>query len=59
MTKLEKGIKVYISEDQYELLKDEPGFLSAQNYPEKYKEIEENGELGRFLLFRFITTRIV
>jgi hypothetical protein len=54
LTKLEKGIKVSISNDQLELLKNEKGFLSYENYPDEYKKIAEYGEVGRFMLFRFL-----
>ena len=59
MTPLTKGIKVYINKDEFDLLKDKPGFLSCDNYPDEYKEIEEKGELGRFLFFRFIGKTVI
>lgn len=55
MTELEKGILVHITEDEFEKLKDKKGFLSYENYPDRYKEIAEYGEVGRFLFFRFFS----
>jgi len=53
-TFLETGIKVYISKEELELLKNgKPGFLDRECYPEFYKEIAFDEEIGRFLIFRF------
>lgn len=54
LTKLEKGIIVNISKEEFEKLKNEKGFLSKENYPKSYQEIALGNEVGRFLLFRFL-----
>jgi len=48
------SIFVKIDSIQYEFLKNKIGFLHIKNYPDEWKEICVNGELGRFLFFRFI-----
>ena len=53
LTKLEIGVKVFISLEQLEWLKTWDGFLNFESYPPSYKEIGLPGELGRFLIFRF------
>lgn len=53
-TKLERGVRVKINEDELKFLKENHnGFLDYQNYPDEYKKIAEYGEVGRFLIFRF------
>ncbi len=54
LTPLERGIFVKIDEIQLELLKQKPGFMSKEAYPEKYTEICVKDEIGRFLFFRFL-----
>lgn len=58
LTDLEKGIFVKIDPIQLEFLKNKQGFLEKENYPEFYKEISIENEVGRFLFFRFIETSI-
>ena len=53
-TELEKGIVVKIDLFELATLKNKPGFLSVENYPERYKTISLKNEVGRFLFFRFI-----
>ncbi len=53
LTDLEKGICVKISKNELEKLKKKNGFLETENYPTAYKEITQEGEIGRFLFFRF------
>lgn len=56
LTKLEKGIRVKINPQELERLKKEHnGFLDRIYYPEDYEDIAEEGELGRFLIFRFFS----
>lgn len=54
LTELEKGIIVKISQFELNFLKNKKGFLSRKAYPEQYEKIALNGEIGRFLFFRFI-----
>lgn len=57
LTELEKGILVYISQENLEKVKKyygSSGFLPTEYYPEQYKEFLLENEVGRFLMFRFI-----
>jgi hypothetical protein len=54
LTELEKGIFVTIDPIQLEFLKQKKGFLSKENYPDSYKDICCENEIGRFLMFRFL-----
>lgn len=54
LTDLETGIFCYIDTIQLELLKEKRGFLGREHYPDFYKEISVENEVGRFLFFRFI-----
>ncbi len=53
-TELEIGIHVHIDDDNLDKLKKKPGYLSREAYPDLYKEIALEDEVGRFLIFRFI-----
>ncbi len=60
LSPMKMGIHVFISDDQFELVKErQRGLLTCEHYPEDYEELrkqeELNGkiELGRFLNFRF------
>lgn len=53
-TELEKGIIVKIDPIQLEILKKKSGFLNYENYFDSFKEIAIPGEVGRFLIFRFV-----
>ena len=53
-TELERGIVVHIDSEELVRLKTKKGFLDYENYPDEYKEISKYGEVGRFLIFRFI-----
>jgi hypothetical protein len=58
MTKLERGIKVFISPDELEYLKENhKGFLSRSAYPESYEKIAYLNEVGRFMIFRLVVMR--
>lgn len=54
LTDLERGIFVYINPTQLSLLKNKQGFIDKENYPDKYKEISLQNEVGRYLFFRFL-----
>lgn len=54
LTELERGIFVKIDCIQLEFLKVKRGFLDYENYPDKYKEIAIENEVGRFMFLRFI-----
>jgi hypothetical protein len=58
LTDLEKGIFCYIDAIQLELLREKKGFLERENYPDFYKEISVENEVGRFLFFRFMEINI-
>jgi hypothetical protein len=53
-TELERGICVYISKENIESLNIIPGFLEIDYYPDEWKESTLPGEIGRYLVFRFI-----
>jgi hypothetical protein len=59
LTKLEKGIKVFIKQEEYKWIEEvlKKGWLSYENYPDTYKEIALPDEVGRFLVFRFIIAK--
>lgn len=54
LTEFDKGIFVKIDPTQLELLKCRSGFLSKENYPDHWKVIAVENEVGRFLDFRLI-----
>lgn len=53
MTKLERGIILFISDKEFEKLENDKKFLSYSAYPEEYKKIAIYSELGRMFIFRF------
>lgn len=55
LTELESGVVVYVDEIYHEKLKSLNGFLYLKYYPENYADIALEGEIGRFLMFRFVT----
>lgn len=54
-TKLEEGIFVKINKVQLQKLKEEQGFLEKEYYPDSYKKIALDNEIGRYRLFRFLS----
>jgi hypothetical protein len=53
-TELQKGIFVTINLYELEKLEVKDGYLPRDAYPDKYKEIALENEIGRFLFFRFL-----
>lgn len=54
ITQLEEGIFVTIDNNNLEKLKKRSGFLSKDDYPDFYKELAGENEVGRFLIFRLL-----